>query len=175
MVVNYRKPVADAPERRAQAVQLDRVELASLAYFVGDGFNAKVAATLRASGYPEVKSTFGYVIQHLIGGPRSGADLARRLGVTQQAASKRLQEMRQAGLIEDVEDASDSRRRLVALNARGFELLDAARRLRVSEDARIWRGVSKDDLQIVRSAFMIALRNIGLEQAIERRELKESK
>ena len=65
--------------------ELDLPTLVSLA---GAAANQHLLRRLHEDGYPGVRTSHGYVIQNLIERTPTVGELAGRLGVTQQAASK---------------------------------------------------------------------------------------
>src|ERR671912_2975999 len=109
--------------------ELDLPTLVSLA---GVAANQHLLRRLHEDGYPGVRTSHGYVIQNLIDKTPTVGELAGRLGVTQQAASKVVVEMEAMGLVTRDLDRSDSRIRRVALTSRGQALLTAGRAARAS-------------------------------------------
>ena len=98
---------------RARAFDIDpgALPLTHLAFFVGTFANRKLAAEMQRAGYADLRESYGYLFQHLLGGPCSVGELSRRLGVTQQAVSKTVAELTAKGLAYDNRHApnSDSR------------------------------------------------------------------
>src|SRR5262249_36128943 len=77
----------------AMSVDLESLDLGSLAHFLGLAFNEQVVKALEAQGFPHVKVTYGYVFQCLLEGPHTASEIARRINVTQQAAAKVVSEL----------------------------------------------------------------------------------
>jgi DNA-binding MarR family transcriptional regulator len=148
------------------------LDLGSLAYFVGLGFNQAVAAALEAEGYAGIKPSFGFVVQHLIGGPKTATQLAGLLGITQQAVSKRLRDMSQAGLLDEFE-SGDARQRLVGLSAKGQRLVKRTRTLRVEVCARMLEPVTAADIATAKAALLVAITRLDLVDAVEHRQVRE--
>lgn len=90
----------------------------------------RVLADTRAAAGEQVRFNDGYVFQHLVPGPRSVTDLARALGVTQQAASKQVADLERRGLVRRRADPADRRARLVELSDVGRVAVEAARTAR---------------------------------------------
>jgi DNA-binding MarR family transcriptional regulator len=112
------------------AVDLMRLDLATLAYLAGSSANDAILARLHEIGHEGVRVSHGYVIQHLIEGAPTVSELGDLLGVTQQAASKQLLELERLGYVERVPDPADSRVRRARLTERGRRLVEDSRRLR---------------------------------------------
>ena len=81
--------------------ELDLPTLVSLA---GSAANQHLLRRLHEDGYAGVRTSHGYVIQNLIDAAPTVGELAARLGVTQQAASKSVVEMEGMGLVTRVPD-----------------------------------------------------------------------
>ncbi|MHB1138694.1 MAG: MarR family winged helix-turn-helix transcriptional regulator [Microthrixaceae bacterium] len=111
----------DAPE--------DLGILLLLAY---QGFVRALHRELEDHGLGPLRSSDGYVIRALAGGPRRVAELARGLAVTKQAASQTVADMEDRGLLRRRPDPSDGRAALVQLTARGRRVLDVARNFHAS-------------------------------------------
>ena len=125
--------MADGP----QAVDPQDLELSLAAQFAAWAMLDEVTARLAADGYDDTRFADGVVFQHLVDGPRSVTDLAARMEVTQQAASKSVADLEARGYVSRRPDPDDGRARLVALTARGHGIVDAARRHRAAVDAEV--------------------------------------
>src|ERR1700730_7512246 len=81
--------------------------LGYLGQFLGQRMNELVLASCRRKGLEGVRISHGYIIQHFVETSepvtRTGTDLARRMGVTQQAASKTIAELVRLGVVEVAE------------------------------------------------------------------------
>lgn len=84
-----------------------------------------------------VRESDGYVFQHLVPGPIPVTNLAERLGVTQQAASKAVADLERRGLLVRQPDPEDGRVRLVALSDRGWRAVEGARAARQAMAAEV--------------------------------------
>jgi DNA-binding MarR family transcriptional regulator len=102
--------------------------------------DAEVMRRLAASGFPELRPAHGYVFQHLIAGPTRITDLARKLGMTCQGASKLVIELSGLGYVSRTPDAGDRRNRIVTLTAREWAAIEAGRQARAAVSAE-WLGV----------------------------------
>jgi DNA-binding MarR family transcriptional regulator len=78
---------------------------------------------LAARGWSGVRPAYGFVLLAVRAGPTTPVELAATLDVSKQAASKVADAMVADGLLTKVVDEHDSRRRRLALSARGEQLL----------------------------------------------------
>ena len=92
--------------------------------------NDDVLARVRTEVGDDVRIRDGYVFQHIVDGPCSVSELARRLGVTQQATSKQVADLVDRGLVERRRDPSDARAWQISLSERGRDVVHAGRRAR---------------------------------------------
>lgn len=146
------------------------LDLAHLALFVGNAFNARVIAAL---GDDRLRESHGYLVQHLIEGPRSIGELAKALGVTQQAVSKAVAEM--GGLLEDApvpSTGADRRVRWVQLSARGRAVVQRTRATRRRLDARLRRALGAARVDAARTVLVDALDQLGGLDAVRRRGVR---
>jgi DNA-binding MarR family transcriptional regulator len=116
-----------------------QLDLGYLALFLGLRVNQLVKERLQAAGFENVRESHGYVIQHLIEGERSITELARRMEVTQQAASKVVAELVELGVIT-MAPSADRRAKRVRLSLRGWRVIRMGRQIRGEIEARL-RGV----------------------------------
>jgi DNA-binding MarR family transcriptional regulator len=160
------QPADDRP------LDIEELRTAELVQLVAHGLNERVLARLHDAGYSDVRASFGYVVQHLLSGAKGASELARLLGISQQAVSKRLQEMRRLGLVVDVRGA-DGRTRLVGLSPRGKAMREAARDIRGHIDAELWKGLPGSDRKALRDALIKALNVLGMEDVVRSRAVRE--
>lgn len=147
--------------------ELDLPTLASLA---GSAANEHLLRRLHEDGYAGVRTSHGYVIQNLIDAAPTVGELAARLGVTQQAASKAVVEMEGMGLVTRVADPADSRVRRVTLTARGQALLAAGRAARADLERAVATEVG--DLAGAKHALLSLLEHTGELTAVTRRRVR---
>ncbi|MFB9908698.1 MarR family winged helix-turn-helix transcriptional regulator [Allokutzneria oryzae] len=133
------------------------------------GVDRQVRAALADRGFPDVRDSHGFVFQHLLLGPARVSDLAVKLGMSPQGASKLTAEMERAGYVRRVTDQADQRNRLVELADRGRELIEAGRRARaeVNADLRAALGESAGPFEAALRA--LAERSGGLTELLSRR------
>ncbi len=96
-----------------------------LALLLLQGFRThvdEVHALLSERGHPGVRPSSGFALQ-AIGDGAGVSAMARRLGVSKQAASKTVAVLERQGYVARSTDPADGRRLLVVPTARGRELL----------------------------------------------------
>lgn len=81
---------------------------------------------LAERGFTPGRSAFGPVLRSLRGREVTLSALARDLGITKQAVARVVEDMRTAGLVDQLPDPSDGRARLLALTRRGEAMVEAA-------------------------------------------------
>ncbi len=89
-------------------------------------------ADVDRAGVGDVRESDGYVFQHLLPGPLPVGDLAARLGITQQGASKAVVDLERRGLVRRRTDPADRRVRRVELTEHALRAVDAARASRMA-------------------------------------------
>jgi DNA-binding MarR family transcriptional regulator len=155
----------------ADDVDLVSLDLGYLAQFVGQRINDLVLEKLAAEGYGDLRVSHGYVIQHLLDGPRSITDLAARLGVSQQAASKTVAELVALGYL-DAEPARDRRARSISLSERGRASVAVARKVRARLEQRL-AGKHGAALGRARELLAKVLEELGGAEAVRSRSVRE--
>ena len=148
------------------------LDLAHLAYFAGLHFNTRLLEALHRAGYAGVRQSHGYVIQHLIAAPISVTALARRLQVSQQAASKTVAEMVGLGYLEDG-PALDGRTRSVRISRRGWRMVKRARDLRIGMLAQALAALPERDIDAARRVLLACLEAFGGAPAVRGRRVVE--
>lgn len=87
---------------------------------------AETAARVRQRGHPRVNLSYATVLSNLDTTGTTISDLARRVGITRQAASQQLAVIERTGYVRRVADPADSRVVLVQSTAKGERLLRTA-------------------------------------------------
>ncbi len=105
--------------RDAPDLDPGELDVVLAALFAGLALNEQVTARLHAAGFDDVRFSHGFVFQHLVPGPLPVGELARRMEVSQQAASKAAAELERLGYLERTPDPADARVRRLGLSARG--------------------------------------------------------
>jgi DNA-binding MarR family transcriptional regulator len=132
--------------------------------------SAEIVRRVAAAGHPDLRPAHGYLFQHLIQGPARVSELAEKLGMTAQGASKLVIELERLGYVERRDDPADGRNRIVALTARGHEGIEAGRTARAAITAEL-RGILGEDAadQLVAGLRQLADHNGGLATLLGRR------
>ncbi|QIG38107.1 MarR family transcriptional regulator [Microbacterium sp. 4R-513] len=146
------------------------VDLVSLA---GGASDAVIAKALDDAGFPGLRVRHGYVFQRLLVAPTTITDLARSLGVTQQAMSKTIAELTSLGYVEASVDSSDARRRTLALSERGREAIEAARTSRARLEKAVRTAVGDDRLAAAHQTLEALLAELGIGEQIRSRSVPD--
>lgn len=134
-------------------------DLPTLAALAGAAANAAIQRRLAEQGHGELRLSYGYVIQRLVGADPTIGELSQSLGVTQQAVSKTVSEMGAAGLVERAADPADGRVRRIRLSERGRTVLQAARDARRDLEEEL--GLNAGELAAARTALLRLLEHSG--------------
>jgi DNA-binding MarR family transcriptional regulator len=106
--------------------------------------NEHVVQHIAEAGFGDLRVSHGYVFQHVVPGPVSIGELAARLGMTAQGASKATVELEGMGYLRR-RPGEDARTRLVELTERGWAAVEAARAARAEVNAEIRALLGPDD------------------------------
>ena len=104
---------------------------------------------LAAAGYPELRPTHGYALNAVARGEVTASELAVGLGITKQGAAKVLQQLLDAGYVEQAVDPRDSRNRPVRLTRRGRAAVKASVRIQGEMQRRWEQHVSAADVDML--------------------------
>lgn len=131
---------------------------------------ATVTRRMAEAGFGDVRPSHGYVFQHLLVRPMRISELAQRLGMTPQGASKMVIELESLGYVHRQQDATDQRSRYVALTERGLAAIEAGRRARaaLTAELRAELGAESAD-QLLASLQRLAASTGGWEALLARR------
>jgi len=131
-----------------------------------------VLRALASAGLHGLRQGHGYLVQRLLVGPATATELAGDLGVTQQAVSKALKELLDLGYAEPVPDATDRRRRPVALSAAGRRAVEVARETRAGIDQRVRAVVGPERFEAARSVLLAGLDALEVGDRVRRRAVR---
>ncbi|MEV2275061.1 MarR family winged helix-turn-helix transcriptional regulator [Nocardiopsis sp. NPDC049922] len=148
------------------------LDTGTLALFVGSAAVSAVQDDLAAHGFPDLRTSHGYVFQHLLGAPPTVGELAEKLDMTKQGASKAVAELEHLGYAERVPDPDDARVRRVTLTPRGHEAVATARRGRADLEERLRERLGAESLDTVRALLADLLDELGGTAAVRRREVR---
>lgn len=77
---------------------------------------------LSERGHPDLRPVHGFTLQ-AVGQGSTTSDIARRLGVSKQAAAKTIARLSEMGYVTVSADSADARRKLLVPTARGRDML----------------------------------------------------
>jgi DNA-binding MarR family transcriptional regulator len=137
-----------------------RLDIAYLGLFLGLRVNELVLQKGVASGFRGMRESHGYVVQHLIESERSITELARRMRVSQQAASKSIAELVKHGVVES-RPAADRRARRVRLSKRGRDAVRVSREARQAIEAKLQRAVGEKSYDDAKAILVACLEALG--------------
>ena len=152
------------------AVDPARLDLGHVSLFFGMRINELVAARLAAKGFEDVRQSHGYVIQHLIERERSITELAGRMEVTQQAASKVVAELLRLGVVEAA-SAGDRRAKSIRLSSRGWRCVRLARKARTQIERRLVSVVGAGKYDEAKRILLLCFDELGGMERIRSRRI----
>ena len=149
-----------------------KLDLAYLGFFLGLRVNQLVMGRMTKAGFKHVRQSHGYVIQHLVETDRSITELAGRMRVTQQAASKVVAELKRLGVLQTV-PAEDRRAKKVRLSPKGWRMVRFGRRVRQQVDQRLIAAAGSADHQRAKASLLKCLAALGGIEQIRSRRIPE--
>lgn len=162
---------AGRPTVRDDRLEPRAIDVPTLAWLAGAAANEHLLRLVRGSRHPRIRNAHGYVFQHLIGRSLTIGQLAERMGVTQQAASKVIAELEELGYVERREDPEDKRIRRLALTRRGTAVVERARAARARLEARLEAAVGSCSLETARDVLVTLLDLVGGLDAVTARKV----
>jgi len=145
------------------------LSLASL--FTGWALADELQRRLAADGFADSRFADGVVFQYLIAGPMAITELAKRLDVTQQAASKTVTDLQRRGYLGRQFDPADARARLAVLTERGEAVIAAARRHRAALEAELKQALGADRIESARLLLIDTLHHLGVTPILRERRV----
>jgi DNA-binding MarR family transcriptional regulator len=139
--------------------------------FLGLRVNELIVERGRGAGFAGLRESHGFVIQHLIDADRTITELADRMAVTQQAASKTVADMQALGIV-DIVRTEDRRERRVRLSKQGWKGVQLARRARRDIDARLSRAVGQKRYGAAKAVILDCLDVLGGVERIRTRRIR---
>lgn len=152
------------------SLEVSALSLSHLAGFVGIFADRQVMAELERQGFGDLRRSHGFLVQHLLRGPHSVGELAKLLGVTQQAVSKTVSELVRAGYVETAL-GDDARFRLVQLAERGRQAVQVSRRGRQKLERKLVSALGEARYDQTKRALVQLLEALGGASAIEGRRV----
>jgi DNA-binding MarR family transcriptional regulator len=147
-------------------------DLPLAASFAGWAMSDEVARRIAADGYDDVRFADGVVFQHLIGGPLAVGELAERLGVSQQAASKSLADLERRGYVRRESDPADARLRRARLTDRAQGAIAAGRTHRAALAAELAERLGPRRVESARRLLLDVVTDLGADAAIRGRRVR---
>jgi DNA-binding MarR family transcriptional regulator len=154
------------------AIDLQALDFSLAAQFAGWAMADEVQRRLAADGFGDARVADGVLIQHVVDGPRTVTDLAERLGVTQQAASKAVADLERRGYVGRTPDPEDARARRVALTDRGRAVVEAARAHRAALAGELADLLGYERLDRARQALLEVVSHLGAGAAVRARRVR---
>jgi DNA-binding MarR family transcriptional regulator len=148
-----------------------QLDLAYVGFSLGLRVNELVMARTIRAGFTGVRESHGYVIQHVIESDRTITELAKRMEVTQQAASKIVAELIHLGILEAV-PAKDRRAKRIRLSHRGWSCVKLGRRVREQITSRLIAAVGREACEQAKSTLVTCLRALGGIERIRSRRIR---
>jgi len=149
----------------------DELDLVLAALLTGLALNEQVSARIAAAGHPDLRFSHGFVFQHVVPGPLAIGELARRMRVSQQAASKAARELERLGYLEGSPDPSDGRVRRVGLSPRGHAAVEAGREARAAVAEELAATLGRERAAALRGELLAALDAAGGMEAVRARRV----
>ena len=152
-----------------EGVESADLDLPTLVTLTGPAIISRVLQGIADAGHSGVKPSHGYVIQRLVTEEPTVGALAESLGMTQQGASKQVNDLEQLGYVERVGDENDLRVRYVRLTANGRAVLDAGRQARADLEREVVARVGQRKVNAAKAALVALLEITDLDQYIATR------
>jgi DNA-binding MarR family transcriptional regulator len=154
---------------QSEQIELNDLDAAYLGGFLNLRMNELVMQAAEKAGFSDVRESHGYVLQHFIDSDRGITELARRMKVSQQAASKAVSELIGIGLLEKA-PSSDRRSRRVRLSDRGWQFVRITRQTRKRLVKKLLRKVDLESYEQTRNTLILCLQELGnVERILARR------
>ena len=148
-----------------------QLDLAYVGFFLGLRVNELVLTRTIKAGYVGMRESHGFLIQHLIESDRTITELANRMEVTQQAASKTVAELIHLGMLEAV-PGKDKRAKRIRLSERGWSCVKLGRHLRNQVSRRLIAASGRKSYEDAKSTLLICLRALGGIERIRSRRIR---
>ena len=136
------------------------------------GLSSRVGAQLDGAGFRALRPSHGYLVQHLIHGPKTIGQLADLLGMSQQGASKSVAELEDLGYVAR-HRGEDARVRRVELTDHGWAAVECARGARRDLRRALRRRLGVEGFEALREALIEVATWSGGMEALESRTLRQ--
>lgn len=131
-------------------------------------FTDALQADLEARGFTDLGGAYGYVFRALASEALHLHELASRLGMTDQGASKIVSEMVARGYVDRSPDPHDGRAKELRLATRGRTALAAARRFHATYERKLRAKLGDSSVDAVRRVLEEMVADTGTEAATAR-------
>ncbi|HEY7591564.1 MAG TPA: MarR family transcriptional regulator [Actinophytocola sp.] len=148
------------------------LELSLLALFAGWAMTDELQRRLAADGMGELRFNDGVVIQHVVAGPLSITELAERMGVTQQAASKAVADLERRDLLTRRPSPADARAKLLHLTDHGRAAVEGTRVRRAELEAELVREFGAQRVDEARELLAAILTRFDADDAVRNRRVR---
>lgn len=155
-----------------KAVEAHSLDTGTLSLFVGYALAEPVREAVVAQGHPGLRFSHGFVLQHLIEGDLAVSEVARRMGVSQQAASKAVGELVRMGYIALSADPSDARVRRAGLTAQAWDAVARGREARAAQEEALARRFGPTRLADARAVLAEILEEAGGTESVRGRQVR---
>jgi DNA-binding MarR family transcriptional regulator len=153
---------------------LDSLDFAQSLSLLGAWVDGYVIRCLDDAGLDGLRPGHGYFVQRLLTGPATATEMARALGVSQQAASKAVGELVGLGYVALSTDNSDRRRKTASLTGRGREAVRRSRLARAALDRRLRGAIGEAPFATALDALHRAMEELDLATAVRTRTVRPS-
>jgi DNA-binding MarR family transcriptional regulator len=171
IVDRYAQPWFTKWVKESESFDVDQPDVTLLALFAGWAAADQIGQRLGERGFDGVRFSDGLILQHLVGAERTVGELAQRMEVTQQAASKAVADLQRRGWVELSVDPDDRRSRLVGLSERGRSAVAAGRVERAELVADLLRECGPVDMDAARRVLSTMINRHGGDVAIRSRRV----
>jgi DNA-binding MarR family transcriptional regulator len=158
-----------AKSREAELPVHVRVDAVLQLQLVGRLLSDRTMQELWRAGFDDLRESDGYVFQHLVPGPIAVTELATRLGVTQQAASKSVADLEARGYVVRTSAPDDARYRLVGLSDRGARVIKKTRSIRTALENELLAPLAAKDARSFTSVLGDIAESLGGSTVIRNR------
>jgi DNA-binding MarR family transcriptional regulator len=148
-----------------------QLDVGHLALFVGYAFAELTEAELDEAGFGDLRFSHGFVFQHLVDGPKPIGELAKRMKITQQGASKVVVELESMGYVERIPSPEDARVRAVTLTRKAEEAVAKSRKIRAKLSKKLAELHGPEEVEKCRLILAELLDTLGGADAVRGRRV----
>lgn len=113
-------------DRRAEDLQVARDQaLGRVLLLLTREVSRRAVERMAAAGFGDISLGHFMIMAHIPIDGRRASEIAQRAGLTKQAVSKTVEELKRKGYVETAADPSDGRARIVTFTQRGLDMFEA--------------------------------------------------